>query len=185
MFPNFRGYLDPRLFGEMLARLAALPAPGGYGGQHPISQSASFREAGSEECCRIGPAQAVTGSRPGAGRSETGLTEHERGQTWSRRRKTVALGCNLCYSVPAQRPFQEWNPSCMRLVAAIALCAVDWPLLQAQSIQQFFEDFTAEWVRGDPNLASRTTCFKGEQLGDRYSLKREEPCDQVSLPWRP
>ena len=73
----------------------------------------------------------------------------------------------------------------MRLVAAITLWTVAWPPLQAQSIEQFFEDFTAEWVRGDPNLASRTTYFEGEeqdQLDRRLTpVTREYALERVAL----
>ena len=45
----------------------------------------------------------------------------------------------------------------LALLAAVAVSA------QPRTVDDFFRDFTAEWVRGDPNLAARTRYFTGPE----------------------
>src|SRR5438477_9111548 len=47
------------------------------------------------------------------------------------------------------------------------------------TVDDFFRDFTAEWVRHDPNLATRTRYFKGEEQ-DRF----ERQLTPRTLAWR-
>src|SRR5438067_10020757 len=48
--------------------------------------------------------------------------------------------------------------------ALIALLALVAPLLSAdRTIDDFFRDFTAEWIRGNPNLAASTRYFSGDE----------------------
>jgi uncharacterized protein (DUF885 family) len=46
---------------------------------------------------------------------------------------------------------------------AILLCAVLLPAQQQRSVDDFFRDFTAEWVRGNPDQAAGTRYFTGEE----------------------
>ena len=48
-------------------------------------------------------------------------------------------------------------------LAALGLLSI--PLLFAQSatIDDFFRDFTADWIRHDPNLATRARYFTGAE----------------------
>jgi hypothetical protein len=73
------------------------------------AQSETCREAGAEKCRRGGPVRAQTRPRRGAGRSEGGSTEQERGQTWSRRRKTAALAVQALLP-STRRDGQDGNP---------------------------------------------------------------------------
>lgn len=66
--------------------------------------------------------------------------------------------------------------------AAIALLLVAALPLQAQTIEEFFDEFTTEWVRGNPNLATSLRYFQGEEQdrldrqlnpeGRAYALER-------------
>ena len=58
--------------------------------------------------------------------------------------------------------------------AAFALLLVTSLPLQAQSIDEFFDEFTAEWVRGDPNLATYLRYFEGEEQ-DRMDRQLTPP----------
>jgi uncharacterized protein (DUF885 family) len=46
---------------------------------------------------------------------------------------------------------------------AILLCAALLPAQQQRSVDDFFRDFTAEWVRGNPDQAAGTRYFTGEE----------------------
>ena len=69
----------------------------------------------------------------------------------------------------------------MRTAAFALLLVISLPL-QAQSIDEFFDQFTTEWVRGDPNLATYLRYFEGEEQdrmdrqltpgGRAYALER-------------
>ena len=48
-------------------------------------------------------------------------------------------------------------------VAAVAILLFAAPLARSASIDEFFETFTAEWVRGDPDLATAIRYFSGEE----------------------
>jgi uncharacterized protein (DUF885 family) len=52
-----------------------------------------------------------------------------------------------------------------RLLTAIALllCSALLPAQQQRSVDDFFRDFTAEWVRGNPDQATGTRYFAGEE----------------------
>src|SRR5579862_2621491 len=52
-----------------------------------------------------------------------------------------------------------------RLLTAIALllCSAVLPAQQQRSVDDFFSDFTAEWVRGNPDQATGTRYFAGEE----------------------
>ncbi len=56
---------------------------------------------------------------------------------------------------------------------------------QTRTVDDFFRDFTAEWVRGDPNLAARTRYFTGaeqERLERQLTpLTREYEASRVAL----
>ena len=48
----------------------------------------------------------------------------------------------------------------------LCLCAVAWPAIaqeRNQSIERFFDEFTDEWVRRDPDLATATRYFSGAE----------------------
>ena len=48
----------------------------------------------------------------------------------------------------------------------LCVCALTWPaalLAQDRSIEKFFDEFTAEWVRRDPDLATATRYFSGAE----------------------
>jgi uncharacterized protein (DUF885 family) len=48
----------------------------------------------------------------------------------------------------------------------LCLCALTWPSISAaqeRSIERFFDEFTAEWVRRDPDLATATRYFSGAE----------------------
>jgi uncharacterized protein (DUF885 family) len=47
------------------------------------------------------------------------------------------------------------------LLAAAFLCSL--PLPAQKTIDAFFDDFTASWIRGNPNLATSTRYFSGEE----------------------
>jgi uncharacterized protein (DUF885 family) len=47
--------------------------------------------------------------------------------------------------------------------AALASLTLTTAAAQQPSIDQFFEEFTAEWIRGNPNLAASTRYFSGEE----------------------
>jgi uncharacterized protein (DUF885 family) len=49
------------------------------------------------------------------------------------------------------------------LSAALASLTLTTAAAQQPSIDQFFEEFTAEWIRGNPNLAASTRYFSGEE----------------------
>ena len=49
------------------------------------------------------------------------------------------------------------------LAFGVAVLAVSQPAAQQRSVDDFFRDFSAEWVRGNPNLAVSTRWFTGEQ----------------------
>jgi uncharacterized protein (DUF885 family) len=51
----------------------------------------------------------------------------------------------------------------MTLTAAAALLLTTALPAQPRSIDDFFRDFTAEWVRGNPNLATSSRYFSGEE----------------------
>ncbi len=52
--------------------------------------------------------------------------------------------------------------------AAVALaCALPAYSQPPKPIDQFFDDFTAEWIRGNPNLAASTRYFSGDEQ-DRF-----------------
>jgi uncharacterized protein (DUF885 family) len=51
------------------------------------------------------------------------------------------------------------------IFAAALLCAAQLPA--QPTIERFFDDFTAEWIRGNPNLAVSTRYFSGEEQ-DRF-----------------
>ncbi|MBZ5610464.1 MAG: DUF885 family protein [Acidobacteriia bacterium] len=50
-----------------------------------------------------------------------------------------------------------------RLAVAAALLLAPTLSAQQRSIDDFFRDFTAEWVRGNPNLATSSRYFSGEE----------------------
>jgi uncharacterized protein (DUF885 family) len=61
--------------------------------------------------------------------------------------------------------------------AAMALLCVGVPIGQPRQIDDFFADFTAEWVRGSPNLATRSRYFAGaeqEQLERRLTPEGDD-----------
>ena len=50
----------------------------------------------------------------------------------------------------------------------LCVCLVTWPALAQQGsaprdLGKFFDDFTDEWVRRDPDLATATRYFSGEE----------------------
>src|ERR1700719_2272712 len=47
--------------------------------------------------------------------------------------------------------------------AAILLCSALLPAQQQRSVDDFFRDFTAGWVRGNPDQAAGTRYFTGEE----------------------
>src|SRR5258708_13848951 len=49
-----------------------------------------------------------------------------------------------------------------RAIGLILLSALALPA-ETRSIDDFFRDFTAEWVRGNPNLATGARYFTGEE----------------------
>ena len=53
---------------------------------------------------------------------------------------------------------------------ALAVVAVSHVRAQRRTIDDFFNDFTAEWVRGNPNLTTSTRYFTGQ---DQERLERE------------
>jgi uncharacterized protein (DUF885 family) len=58
-----------------------------------------------------------------------------------------------------------WRSICVRL-AAIVVLVISSSLAQPAEqriVDDFFRDFTADWVRHDPNLATRTRYFSGEE----------------------
>ena len=57
--------------------------------------------------------------------------------------------------------------ACAALVVAVA--GGRYPLAQARTINDFFNEFTAEWVRGNPNLTTSTRYFTGQ---DQERLER-------------
>src|SRR5690606_21486834 len=56
------------------------------------------------------------------------------------------------------RTLQRFTALCLT-----ALISITNAYAQPQSIEQFFEEFTAEWVRANPNLAISTGYFSGEE----------------------
>src|SRR5262249_42004336 len=54
--------------------------------------------------------------------------------------------------------------------AALALTAALGAQRQPRSIDDFFRDFTAEWIRADPNLATRARYFTG---AEQNALERQ------------
>lgn len=64
------------------------------------------------------------------------------------------------------------------LIAALVLALGAWPA-QQRSVDDFFRDFTADWVRHDPELAAETRYFTGEEQ-DRLE-RQMRPC---TLAWR-
>jgi uncharacterized protein (DUF885 family) len=56
------------------------------------------------------------------------------------------------------------------LVGVLALIVSGAPSAQQQSIDTFFDRFTAEWIRGNPNLAIATRYFTGEE---QQTLERQ------------
>ena len=63
--------------------------------------------------------------------------------------------------------------------AVIASLLLTFPLLaQQDNIDDFFRDFTAEWIRHDPDLAARTRYFSGEEQ-DRF----ERELTPLTLAW--
>ena len=73
----------------------------------------------------------------------------------------------------------------MRLLAAIAALPFLAPSLVAQqrlptaNIDDFFRDFTAEWVRGNPNQATASRYFSGEE-----QTRLERQLTPETLEWR-
>ena len=64
----------------------------------------------------------------------------------------------------------------MRIAFAAFLLVAALPL-QAQTIDEFFDRFTAEWVRGNSSLATRLRYFEGEEQ-DRLD-RQITPFDQA------
>src|SRR6266446_9184866 len=58
--------------------------------------------------------------------------------------------------------------ACAALIAAVA--GVNHPRAQTRGINDFFSEFTAEWVRGNPNLTTSTRYFTGQ---DQDRLERQ------------
>ena len=68
-----------------------------------------------------------------------------------------------------------------RELCATALAAAAAPLARAAAtIDDFFTAFTDEWVRHDPNLATRTRYFSGDEQ-DRLESRR--PYGAVTGNW--
>jgi uncharacterized protein (DUF885 family) len=53
------------------------------------------------------------------------------------------------------------------LLAAAVLCAIPAVCQPPKPIEAFFDDFTTEWIRNNPNLAASSRYFKGEEQ-DRF-----------------
>src|SRR5215469_2749441 len=70
------------------------------------------------------------------------------------------------------RLFDEFSVSCYvsrmkALLAAAVLCAIPAVCQPPKPIEAFFDDFTTEWIRNNPNLAASSRYFKGEEQ-DRF-----------------
>jgi uncharacterized protein (DUF885 family) len=64
--------------------------------------------------------------------------------------------------------------------AVTASLLLTYPVLaQQDNIDSFFRDFTAEWIRHDPDLAARTRYFSGEEQ-DRF----ERELTPLTLAWK-
>ena len=77
----------------------------------------------------------------------------------------------------------------MRAIAACALFITACLPLRAQSIDEFFEEVTTEWIRGDPSQATFLRYFEGEEqdrldrqitpLTRAYQAKRAEEAGRI------
>ena len=73
----------------------------------------------------------------------------------------------------------------MRALLAVAALLCTLPLSAQEGIDAFFERFTAEWIRGNPNLATSTRYFSGDEQ-DRFErqLTPETLADLRQHVWR-
>ena len=70
-------------------------------------------------------------------------------------------------------------PYLLIIIFLTSLSACTEPQSQAQSVDEFFRDFTDEWIRQNPNQAVRTQYFQGEEQDE---LSRQ--LTPVSAAWR-
>src|ERR1700682_6100097 len=85
----------------------------------------------------------------------------------------------LCRRADEARSVMRYRRAALGAMAALAVAFAPSAPAQDRALEDFFRDFTADWVRGKPNLATATRYFSG---ADQDQLERQ--LTPESAAWR-